>query len=135
MRRLVAGSVAATGLVSQYLAVQVAVARRKYNVAYPAMYAEGTSDEANQFNCIQRAHQNMLEYLPNALACQLVMGFVFPKTAAVLGLLWALGRLVYAAGYSTGDPMKRTPGSLGAGVIYLALIGGAGYAGYVLFTS
>lgn len=114
---------------TQYLAVQVALARRKYNVPYPAVYATGNSEDATRFNCIQRAHLNCLEYLPNALACQMVMGLQFPITAAALGGAWAVGRLVYAAGYSSGDPSKRGPGSALAGVIYLGLIGGAAYSG------
>lgn len=131
----VAGSIAATGLVSQFLAVRVAVARKTYGVEYPALYADGNSDDAIQFNCIQRSHQNMLEYLPNALASQLVMGLVFPKVAGIMGASWALARLVYAAGYSTGDPDKRIPGNIFAGLLYLGLIGGAGYAGYTMIMS
>lgn len=130
--RYVAGSVAFTALMTQYLAVKVAIARRQYQVPYPAMYAEGKSGDANTFNCVQRAHQNALEYLPNVLALQIVMGLKFPLTAAVLGVGWSIGRLVYAAGYSSGDPSKRAPGSALAGILYLALIGGAGYAGVLM---
>jgi glutathione S-transferase len=96
------------------------------------MYAEGNSDDANTFNCIQRSHQNALEYLPNVLALQICMGLKFPITAAILGVGWSIGRIVYAAGYSSGDPAKRAPGSALAGIVYLALIGGAGYAGVLM---
>ena len=85
---LVAASVAATALMTQFLAVKVALARREYKVAYPAMYATGTSESANIFNCIQRAHQNTLEYLPSVLSLQIVMGLKFPATAGILGLAW-----------------------------------------------
>lgn len=74
----------------------------------------------------------MLEYLPNALACQMAMGLKYPIVAAVLGGLWALSRLVYAAGYSTGDPSKRVPGSAIAGVLYLALIAGTLFASVMM---
>ena len=114
---------------TQYLAVKVALARRQYQVPYPAMYAEGKGEDANTFNCVQRAHQNALEYVPNVLALQIVMGLKFPITAAILGVAWSVGRLVYAAGYSSGDPAKRAPGSALAGIVYLVLIVGAGYAG------
>lgn len=123
--RYVVGSVAATALMTQYLAVKVALARRQYKVPYPAMYAEGKGQEAMEFNCIQRSHQNTLEYLPNVLALQMAMGLKFPLAAGILGVGWTIGRLVYASGYSTGDPSKRTPGSALAGVIYLGLIFGA----------
>ena len=128
--RYVLGSVAATALVTQYLAVKVAFARRECSVPYPAMYAEGSSEAAVRFNCVQRSHQNMLEYLPNVLALQMLMGLRFPITAAAMGGVWAVARLIYAAGYSTGEPAKRLPGNAIAGIVYLALIVGCGYAGY-----
>lgn len=53
---------------------QVAFARREYGVAYPAMYAEGDSEGARTFNCVQRAHQNALETMPLVGSC--VGGFV-----------------------------------------------------------
>lgn len=130
-RSYVACSVAATALMTQFLAVKVALARREYGVPYPQVYATGDSQDAVTFNCIQRAHLNCLEYLPNALACQMVMGLQFPVAAAALGAGWTVGRLVYAAGYSSGDPAKRGPGSALAGVIYLGLIGGAAASGAV----
>jgi hypothetical protein len=53
---------------------KVGGARKKYGVTYPTMYAvpgvapEGISKEnANNFNCVQRAHQNMLEQWPQLL--------------------------------------------------------------------
>ena len=114
---------------NQYLAVKVAIARRDAKLAYPAMYADGEDTASAKFNCTQRAHQNTLEYLPSALALQALMGLKFPITAAVLGAVWAAGRIIYAAGYSTGDPTKRAPGSAIAGIVFLALIGGCAYAG------
>jgi glutathione S-transferase len=79
---------------------------------------------------LQRSHQNTLEYLPNVLALQALMGLQFPVTAAGLGVGWAVARILYSLGYSTGDPGKRSPGSLLAGLVYLGLIGGTLYAGY-----
>ena len=63
---------------------------------------------------------------------QIVMGLSFPATAGALGVGWTIGRLIYAAGYSTGNPKNRGPGSALAGIIYLALIGGAGVSGAVM---
>ena len=56
------------------------------------------------------------------------MGLKFPIAAAILGMLWAFGRIVYALGYSTGDPKKRAPGSTLSGIVYMSLIGGTFYA-------
>jgi hypothetical protein len=42
-------------------------------VAYPQMYAEGSNEEAQTFNCMQRAHQNTLETLPALLAMECLL--------------------------------------------------------------
>jgi glutathione S-transferase len=126
----VLGSIATTALIERWMSVRVGLARREFGVSYPAMMAEGTDENAVKFNCIQRAHQNTLETLPLAVACQLLMGLAFPITAAALGVAWAIGRIIYANGYSSGDPKKRIPGSAVAGIFYLCLIIGCFYAGY-----
>lgn len=40
----------------------------RYNVKYPALYAEKGTPNADKFNCVQRAHQNSLENLPQVCA-------------------------------------------------------------------
>ncbi|CAK8674918.1 glutathione S-transferase 3, mitochondrial-like [Clavelina lepadiformis] len=113
------GYVAATGVASclllQGLAMKVSKARKTYEVPYPKMYSE-TED---RFNCIQRAHQNTLEQHPTMLFLLTTGGLGYPKTSAAFGTIWILGRTVYAAGYSTGDPKKRLWGSFG----YIGTIG------------
>lgn len=84
----------------------------------------------NTLILVQRSHQNTLEYLPNVLALQALMGLQFPVAAAGLGVGWVVARILYSLGYSTGDPGRRGPGSLLAGLVYLGLIGGTMYAGY-----
>ena len=75
--------------------------------AYPKLYAEGFSDPAKAFNCVQRAHQQALETYPQFLALSLVGGVQYPLTCAVGGALWVWARWVWAEGYATGDPSKR----------------------------
>ncbi|CAG8800643.1 2692_t:CDS:2, partial [Dentiscutata erythropus] len=124
------GYVIITGVASifltTYLGFQVGGYRKKSGVTYPYMYA--TKEEAEKdrskfiFNCYQRAHQNTLEVLPPFLFTLAVGGLKHPIIASVAGGTWILGRLVYAKGYQTGEPEKRSRGAFSyLGV--LALLG------------
>ncbi|XP_066276310.1 glutathione S-transferase 3, mitochondrial-like [Branchiostoma lanceolatum] len=99
-------SLVVTFVTYAYLAMNVGKARKKYGVKYPTMY----SDKNQAFNCYQRAHQNMLEWLPLFLVFLLVAGVQFPVPSAIAGLVWNAGRIVYAHGYYSGDPSKRIRG-------------------------
>ena len=75
--------------------------------SYPKLYAEGFSAEANQFNCVQRGHQQAFETYPQFLALSIIGGLQFPVTVSIGGLLWIFARNAWAQGYSTGSPSKR----------------------------
>jgi hypothetical protein len=60
----VVASTAFTAAVLQWQAIKVAMARKKYSIEYPQMYATGTGADAAIFNCTQRSHQNTLETAP-----------------------------------------------------------------------
>merc|ERR1719229_435915 len=109
-----------------YLGVQVGKARKKYGVEYPNMYADPAHCKepkmANMFNCIQRAHQNSLEQQPAFLTTVALASMKYPLVAGVSAFIMCLGRLAYAAGYSSGDPKKRMNGAFGY-IGFLALLG------------
>jgi glutathione S-transferase len=62
------------------------------------------------FERAQRIHMNTLEYLVPFLVLLWMCAIFFePLWAAVLGILWLFGRIVYAAGYWSA-PQRRYPG-------------------------
>lgn len=125
------------GLVGTWAGFRVGVARKQFNVPYPQMYAEKSDKNANEFNCVQRAHQNVLENLPLFYAMLATSSYVTsglqlpaivyltrtfadvicriyrPKVAAAAGLVRIAGFVMYVKGYSTGDPGKRRKGNFG----------------------
>jgi len=92
-----------------YLGFKVGRARKTFDVKYPAMYSE----KSIEFNCIQRAHQNTLEGYPVFIMLLIFGGIQHPCVSALAGVVYLAGRVVYAQGYSTGDPAKRTRGAFG----------------------
>lgn len=98
------------------MAVQVGKARKRFGVAYPALYADSSNANANTFNCIQRAHQNTVAEAAPAhyallITAALVAGGHQQKAVAACGALWLVGRILYFIGYSTGTPSNRMRGA------------------------
>ena len=93
-------------------ATQVMAARKKYGVAYPALYASGKSAEDTKFNCAQRAHQNTLETLPIVNLMTLSSALVYPRLAGMFGAFWVVGRFLYIHGYSENGPEGRMLGGV-----------------------
>eukprot|EP00884_Botryococcus_braunii_P019232 jgi/Botrbrau1/5993/Bobra.104_1s0023.1 len=107
-----------------WMPFHVVKARRKYKVKYPALYADKENKDADVFNCVQRAHQNCLEYQPALLVSLLLAGLRFPIFASIAGLVVAAGRILYFSGYSTGIPDARYRGGFwlfGQLPLYIAL--------------
>jgi len=111
------GYVILTGVGAIFMAmwkgIKVGQARKQYKVEYPNMYSDN-----KVFNCIQRSHQNTLENLPQFFFLLGTAGLSHPRVAAGAGLVWIAARIVYALGYSTGQPEKRVKGAFG----YLGLL-------------
>jgi glutathione S-transferase len=105
-----------------FLATRVAVARGKFGVSLPA-----TSGNAD-FERVYRVHQNTLEWLPTFLVplwlCAIYLNDV---AAAVLGLVWIGGRVLYFLGYREAVE-KRLPGfyiqSLACMLLFVCAIAG-----------
>lgn len=97
-----------------YMNVKVMMARKKYKVDYPTLYASAeeckNEEHRTKFNCVQRAHQNALENQPIFLALLLCSGLRFPVTSAIAAALYLAGRVLYMEGYSTGKPNSRAWG-------------------------
>ena len=80
---------------------KVMAARKKYNVKLPNLYATpGFHEKANEFNRVQRGHQNMLESISDFRVCSLIGGLHYPIVVAVCGVLYSAGAYLYMAGYS-----------------------------------
>src|SRR5579862_6670117 len=87
-----------------FLATRVAVARVKFGVKHPA--TTGNPD----FERIFRAHVNTLEWMPTFMVpLWLCAVYLSDVAAAVLGLVWIAGRVMYFYGYREAAE-KRLPG-------------------------
>lgn len=97
----------------------VAKARAKHGVKAPAI----TGPEA--FDRTFRVHQNTLEALIVFLPALWLFGiYVSSGIAALLGLVWLIGRGLYAWGYLAAAE-KRGPGAGISGLVQIALVLGA----------
>jgi len=119
-----------SGVILGYLGENVAKARKKYNVQLPNMYDSTGSADGKMFNCYQRAHQNVLETYSAFLFTLFVGGLKHPLIATGAGIVWCIGRILYAWGYWTGDPAKRSRGE----VHVLALLALAGTSASVAYS-
>ncbi|KAE8348121.1 hypothetical protein BDV28DRAFT_161625 [Aspergillus coremiiformis] len=86
--------------------------RKEAKVPYPHAYATveqcKSNPKAEQFNCAQRAHANLLENAPQTMLSTLVAGFKYPQLAASLCAVWLLARTVYWYGYVySGKPQGK----------------------------
>jgi len=114
------GLVIGAGIVSSftltYLGSRVDAARKKYNVPVPYQYATPELEAADVtgkrviFNRVQRGHQNALETYPQFLAFLLLGGLKHPYIAAIAGVGWSLGRVLYAHAYETGPSNRYKTG-------------------------
>lgn len=115
-------------LVIMWQALKLASARKQYNVKYPTMYE---NKEPSPFNCVQRAHQNSLEWNPPFLLFLYVSGLTSPILSTLAGVIYNIGRVYHAKGYYKGSPHQGLWGLYG--LFYL--IGGSVYTAFSILRS
>ncbi|KAH7110591.1 hypothetical protein B0J11DRAFT_204813 [Dendryphion nanum] len=134
---LVLLSAASTFFVSAWLGMRVGSFRKAAKIPYPYEYASyeqvstaspATSKAMHQFNCAQRGHQNFNENHVPALGAMLITGLVYPRTAAALGAVWSVNRVLYAVGYTNGKEGGRGRYLGAAGILALYVL--IGYSGW-----
>jgi glutathione S-transferase len=109
-------------LVLFVVTINVGRARVKYGVKAPLVVGDPAFERA------LRVQQNTLEQIVLFLPAMWIFGTVFsPIYAAILGLVWIVGRIIYAWGYYQAAE-KRGPGfgvsSLATIVLILGSLGG-----------
>jgi len=111
------------------MGINVGRVRHKTGIMAPAMTGDPKLERAI------RIHYNTLEWMPVFLVSLWLFAVYWnDRVAAVLGLVWILGRLIYAQGYMAA-PNKRAPGFLIQALATLALLfGAAGRLVYLLVT-
>jgi glutathione S-transferase len=107
------------GLAYFWMATKVARAHNRTGILAPTM----TGDPVLERTC--RAHVNTLEWMPIALPSMWLFAIYWsPTVAALLGLLWIVGRVIYFVGY-VAEAKKRFPGFFIQSLAAFALLLGA----------
>ncbi|MCH2188129.1 MAPEG family protein [Myxococcota bacterium] len=102
-----------------YFSMQVGMARGAHDVKAPAV--SGHPIFERHFRVQQNSLEQLIIFLP---ALWLFGAYVSPNWAALIGLVFIVGRFIYARGY-VADPEKRTVGFAIAFLAQLALLFGA----------
>jgi glutathione S-transferase len=105
-----------------WTALRVGLARGKYEVKAPATTGNEVFDR--YFRVQMNTMEGLIQFLPSLWIFSL---FGNEKIGAALGLIWIVGRILYALAY-VKDPATRGRGFMIAGLSMLALqIGGLFY--------
>jgi uncharacterized membrane protein YecN with MAPEG domain len=106
-------------LVYFWMGLQVGRARAKSGIAAPAMTGDPVLERTI------RAHYNTLEWLPLFLVPLWLFAIYWSAmVAAVVGLVWIVGRVVYQLGY-VADAGKRSTGFMIQALAVAVLLFGA----------
>ena len=106
-------------MVPFWMGLRVALTRKACGVAAPAMTGDAVLERTI------RAHYNTLEWLPIFLTgLWLFAIYGNDRIAAVVGVVWIVGRVIYQLGYVAGAK-KRFPGFLIQALATAVLVIGA----------
>jgi glutathione S-transferase len=106
-------------LVYLWMGLQTGGARRKSGINAPTMTGDPLLERTI------RAHYNTLEWLPIFLVSLWLFAIYWNElVAAGLGVIWIVGRVMYATGYATA-PEKRSSGFMVQMVATAILLFGA----------
>mmetsp|Transcript_18485 Transcript_18485/g.27040 ORF Transcript_18485/g.27040 Transcript_18485/m.27040 type:complete len:155 (-) Transcript_18485:368-832(-) len=98
---VILGSVIAPMVTGLYMGGPVMKARKEYNVPYPNCYATpGYHKKADEFNRVQRGHQNYFEGITSYTAMAVIGGLKHPLICSVGGIFFCLGSIFYQKGYA-----------------------------------
>ncbi len=102
-----------------FLAVMVGKARSERSISAPSIIGD------QKFERVFRVQQNTMEQLIIFFPGLWIFGYyVHAEVGAVLGVVFLVGRVLYARGY-VQDPDKRAPGFIIGSLALLALLLGA----------
>jgi len=113
-------------LVYVWMGLRVGRARSTYGVAAPAV----TGDE--RFERVFRTQQNTLEWLPIYITSLWLFAWFWSDiVAAALGLVWIVGRILYAQGYANPERSRSMGFQIQALAVGVLLFGALGRAIWV----
>lgn len=101
------------------------LARKEFNIGYPNLYAvPGKHAKADDFNRIQRGHQNYLEMAPLHMAMALIGGLQYPLVTSVFNVIYLVGSHLFQCGYADSKlDVKTARYAKGGGLKWLGLTG------------
>eukprot|EP01123_Difflugia_compressa_P010641 TRINITY_DN3942_c0_g1_i1.p1 TRINITY_DN3942_c0_g1~~TRINITY_DN3942_c0_g1_i1.p1 ORF type:complete len:218 (-),score=14.25 TRINITY_DN3942_c0_g1_i1:186-779(-) len=108
--------------VNTWMGFSVVKARGTFNVPWPNLYADKSHKYANEFNCVQRGHQQTLESVPMFMGMLFIAGKTYPVLTGICGSIWAATRILFLWDYAKGAK-KRGSRSF-AGIISILLLSG-----------
>ena len=113
-------------------AIAVGLARKKSGIQPPTLYPRDaeikalnlSSDQVDSYMCVQRVHQNNVEFLACYFPAMLVAMLGYPAETYRAGVVVLLGRMVTALGYYKGAKKRVVGGWFHFGEYYTVYLAG-----------